>query len=593
MVRFSAGNKPDMRISIHSSGAKPGRGGGTVFGLIFFAVGLLVLWLVARSFGDTVATYRWPPSECTIESAKLEEDPGASDESARFRLLATYRYVAEGRERRSEVVQPGYSGSRHYDAAYELLQAYPAGARVRCYVDPTDPDRAMLRRPALWSGLLFLFPLLFGGLGVFFLIITWRRDRVAGGTARAISKKSRGGGAGCVVLFCLVLLVAGIGLLPLLGRPVLDALLARSWREVPCTILHSSVRSHTGDDSTTYNVEVFYEYEVDGRTYRSSRYRFLGGSSSGYEAKAARVAELPAGRRTVCYVDPKNPARAVLDRSLGAWALLSLIPLTLLAVGVGATMSAVRRGFRVGAERNAGPPVPGGIVFSELEERRSWLPEPKGGARKADVPGYDRLDLEPSVGPWGKLLGITLVALFWNGIVSLFVTDVVGAWRTGRGDGCATLFLVPFVLIGVAFLLAIPYQILALFNPRPRLSLDRSRLRPGEPARLSWRFTGSAGRIRHLKITLEGREEASYRRGTTTHTDRSVFATLVLFDGDRSASIASGEVEVRIPSGSMHTFSGSHNKIIWKLSLAGEIARWPDVGEEFELVVVPEAARRG
>lgn len=581
-----------MQISIHSGGGRPGRVGGTVFGLVFFAAGLLFAWLVATSFAGSLAPYRWPASECTIETARLEENPGASEESQRFRFFASYRYDAQGLERRSDVVRPGYAGSRDFDSARELFETYPVGARVPCSVDPEDPERAMLLRPALWSGLLLLFPLLFCGIGLVILVVTWRRDRPAAGVARAISPKKRGGGAGCLAVFCAVFLIVGVALLPLLGRPVLQALLARSWQEVPCTILYSGVRESTGSDSTTYKVEVFFEYEVDGKAYRSSRHRFLGGSSSGYAAKAAVVAELPVGSRKVCYVDPKNPARAVLDRSLGPWVLLSLIPLALIAVGLGATVSAVRKAFG-GGSRIAGPPTPGGIRFSELEERRSWLPEPKGGARKADAPGYDRLDLEPSVGPWGKLFGVTLIALFWNGIVSLFVTDVVGAWRTGRGDGCATAFLVPFVLIGVAFLLAIPYQILALFNPRPRLSLDRSRLRPGEPARLSWRFTGSAGRIRRLKITLEGREEASYRRGTTTHTDRSVFATLVLFDGDLAATIASGEVEVLIPSGSMHTFSGSHNKIVWKLTVAGEIARWPDVSEEFELVVLPEVARRG
>lgn len=405
---------------------------------------------------------------------------------------------------------------------------------------------------------------------------------------------------GCLGLFFGVFLFAGIGLGWFLIRPVAQAVGARSWREVPCTILESSVKSHDGSDSTTYSVAVLYEYEVDGRLYRSDRYRFLGGSSSGYDGKAEVVAGLPAGSRKVCYVDPKDPSRAVLDRSLGLWMLLALIPLGMVA---GSLWGIV---WSVGAGRGGpgkilvppGGPVPGGVDFSDLEPYRSWLPEPRGAARRSAAGGMatpavsDRLELKPSTGPVAKLVGITFVALFWNGIVSLFLKDVVAGWRHGQGDGCHTLFLVPFVVIGLGLLLSIPYQILALFNPRPRLILDRSRLRPGEPARLSWSFSGAAGRIRRLKISIEGREEASYRQGTSTHTDRSTFATLVLFESDLRGTFASGEIEVSIPSGSMHSFAASNNKILWKLMISGEIARWPDVGEEFDLVVLPEAPRR-
>ncbi len=413
--------------------------------------------------------------------------------------------------------------------------------------------------------------------------------------SRAISRPKQGSGMGCFILFLGVFLLAGIGLAWFLVRPVVQTVGALSWREVPCTILESGVKEHSGSDDTTYSVAVRYEYEVDGRLYRSDRYRFLGGSSSGYEGKAEVVAGLPVGSRQVCYVDPKDPSRAVLNRSFGAWVLLSLIPLGMIAGSLWVIVRSVR--LRSGKSRGTpGPLLPGGVNFADLEPYRSWLPEPHGAARAASGPGGpgdDRMELKPSTGPVGKLVGITCVALFWNGIVSLFLKDVVAGWKSGQGDGCHTAFLVPFVVIGVGLLLAVPYQILALFNPRPHLILDRSRLRPGEAARLSWSFSGAASRISRLKITIEGREEATYRQGTSTHTDRSTFATLVLFDSGLAGTFASGEIEVLIPSGSMHSFAASHNKIVWKLMISGEIARWPDVGEEFDLVVLPEAQRRG
>ncbi len=418
------------------------------------------------------------------------------------------------------------------------------------------------------------------------------------GGLKAISSSRKSEGGGCFALFIVIFLLAGLALLPLLGWPVVQAIKARSWPEVPCTILESSVLSHE-NDGTTYSVKVAYEYEVDGRLYRSNRYRFMTGSSSGYEGKAAVVARLPSGSRSVCYVDPRDPSRAVLDRSLGAWTLLSLIPLGFIAVGVWGAFAGLRSKF--GLPSSGFSPVPGGPGMSSvggaepfLYQTPGWLPEPPGeaGSRFAIAQAGGGIDLEPSAGPIGKFLIITAIALFWNGIVGVFLHEVVRGWSAGHPDGCLTTFLVPFVLIGVALLLGVPYQFLALWNPRPRLHLDRSRLQSGESTRLSWSFQGAAGRIRRLKITLEGREEATYRRGTTTHTDRSTFATLVLLDSDQPASIASGNVSITIPSGSMHSFAGSNNKIVWKLSIAGEIPRWPDVSEEFDLVVLPEAARR-
>jgi hypothetical protein len=38
----------------------------------------------------------------------------------------------------------------------------------------------------------------------------------------------------------------------------------------------------------------------------------------------------------------------------------------------------------------------------------------------------------------------------------------------------------------------------------------------------------------------------------------------------------------------MHSFEASRNKIVWKLTLKGAIAKWPDVSDEFPIVVTPE-----
>ena len=48
-----------------------------------------------------------------------------------------------------------------------------------------------------------------------------------------------------------------------------------------------------------------------------------------------------------------------------------------------------------------------------------------------------------------------------------------------------------------------------------------------------------------------------------------------------------GRTEFVIPANSMHSLHGDNNHIIWSLTLHGDIPRWPDIRETFELLVMP------
>jgi hypothetical protein len=90
-----------------------------------------------------------------------------------------------------------------------------------------------------------------------------------------------------------------------------------------------------------------------------------------------------------------------------------------------------------------------------------------------------------------------------------------------------------------------------------------------------------------LTITLEGQEEATYRRGTDTHTDTEVFASLPLVETRNDWEIPRGSAEVVIPDDTMHSLEADNNKIVWLLKIAGDIPRWPDVDESLPLTVRP------
>jgi hypothetical protein len=197
------------------------------------------------------------------------------------------------------------------------------------------------------------------------------------------------------------------------------------------------------------------------------------------------------------------------------------------------------------------------------------------------------LILKPQVGPGGKVAGAVFFALFWNGIVSVFVWQAWKGWDQGNPDWFLNIFLVPFVLVGLLAVGLVGRFLLALANPRPRLTLTPGSPRLGDDLRLEWRFTGRAGRLSGIHILLEGREEATYQRGTDTITEHEVFATIDLANTQNDWEIPQGAVDLTIPSDTMHSFDADRNKIIWEIKVEGEIVRWPDIDQNFPITIRP------
>ena len=168
----------------------------------------------------------------------------------------------------------------------------------------------------------------------------WFRHKAGedeGSGGKSISHRSRWKDSpGRMALFFSVFLVLGLlFLVPFFVLPAIKVVAARSWTPTDCEILASSVARHAGDDGPTYSVEVRYRYEVDGVLYESERYEFMAGSSSGYESKQRAVDALPVGDTATCYVDPENPAEAVIHRGFTWVYLIALMPLIFIAVGGG------------------------------------------------------------------------------------------------------------------------------------------------------------------------------------------------------------------------------------------------------------------
>ena len=444
----------------------------------------------------------------------------------------------------------------------------------------SDVARTLGATLAVLTFLLMPVLALVAAVGVGGLFLRRRHGSAREPGNRPISDRAgQRGGMGCLVLFFLVFLLMGGGFFyGFFVRPVLGIMAARDWLEVPCTVLSSEVKSHRGDDGTTYSIGMVYTYEFAGREHQSSRYDFMGGSSSGYAGKRAVVDRLPPGTRTMCYVNPDDPADAVLERGYTPDLWFGLIPLVFVAVGLGGTVYSLRRWRR---------PADAASVTTGLPTTAPTLV--KDGTREATAaPGEgETVELKPKLAPWMRLVGTTILALFWNGIVSVFLLQLLQGWRSGRSDWFLTLFMIPFVVVGLGLIVAAGYFLLALFNPRARVLVTPGAVRLGGRLQVEWRFTGRSDVLQQVRVWLEGREEATYRRGTQTSTDRSCFARLDLARVSARGELRTGTGTTALPIGTMHSFASANNKIVWSLRVKGEIEFWPDVDDEYPITVLP------
>lgn len=376
-------------------------------------------------------------------------------------------------------------------------------------------------------------------------------------------------------VFGIFFIVGGAIALPLTVMPWKMHLASAEWERVPCRVLSAEVRSHRGSKGGhTYSVDVSFAYERDGRERRSDNYSFFTGSSSGRSSKEARVREILADPAPTCLVDPADPDNAVFTREIGALAILTLVPLVFVLVG-GVGLLAT---FRASLRAAAAPPAARGPG-----SRIGVPPAPPVRARD----GFH--DLSAAGSPLPLFIVLALFALGWNGVVGV----ALHALATGAFDDAslfAGLFLVPFVLAGIALLGLAAHAFLSLFNPRLRLALSAGRLLPGEEFTLRWAID-RPGRVAKLALTLELRETVvTWGTDHSYQTRTRVLASLPVVETTQAREIARGDRRALIPADADPVVSEPERKIAWHLKVAGEIPKWPDLALDFELPVAPSAA---
>ncbi len=94
----------------------------------------------------------WPKIQGRITSAEVVTVP--SDDSTAFRLALAYQYVIDGATHIGNRIEFGQSRQyRSSKAAEEACAFYPLNSSVIVYVNPDNPEEAVLRRDAPYAAL--------------------------------------------------------------------------------------------------------------------------------------------------------------------------------------------------------------------------------------------------------------------------------------------------------------------------------------------------------------------------------------------------------------------------------------------------------
>lgn len=139
-----------------------------MLGAFLVVAGLLFTGLLWWSYVRAQETRHWPTTDGLVVLSEVISEKPTINSPVHHRAVVRYNYEFGGRKYTGNHVKRVEGGSVHRDKADEIVERYPVGKRVTCYVNPNQPDFAILEH-ATKAGLYTMwFPLLFvvGGGGM-------------------------------------------------------------------------------------------------------------------------------------------------------------------------------------------------------------------------------------------------------------------------------------------------------------------------------------------------------------------------------------------------------------------------------------------
>lgn len=153
------------------------------FGLIFAVAGATMLYfLTIESWSGYISAKNWEKVPCKIISAEVGSHRSSGrrgGSSTSYSIDIEYEYEYQGRQYVSGKYNFISASSSGRDGKYRVVNQYRNMTEPYCFVDPTDPNRAVLNRDLSWSFLFTLFPFPFLAVGLYLMyIVVLRPDKI-------------------------------------------------------------------------------------------------------------------------------------------------------------------------------------------------------------------------------------------------------------------------------------------------------------------------------------------------------------------------------------------------------------------------------
>jgi hypothetical protein len=517
----------------------------------FMIGGGFLTFQAGKNFAGEMAARSWLATPCVITRSQIVE-------RSPYQCTLQYSYEFAGSPFLGQMLYQGYSGSEDYYDAQKIRSRHPIGSASICFVDPTNPHRAVLEQRSLWTGAVVLFPLLFVVVGAGGMYLIWRKPPPAGKSFDARHPKLLMGGF-FAIFFMAGAVAFGSAFLPSIFR----GLAARSWPQVPAVVTQVDVASHTSSGKhgshTYYNVTVLFHYRYKGQFRVSSRYLLVKASSGDYSSQRQIADSLLRQKGTACFVNPVDPDDSVLDRSFGE------------ATAVAGLLSSIFMGI-------------GGLgLFWVLRvahnQHRAKLQKHLSAAQRGPA------ELKPAMSSNLKFSAILVPVIIWNGLISIPVCVIISQWQSGRGEIAPTLFISVFVLVGLGMLVSAIRKSQMLFYPRAVIGVSHHPLCPGQPVELNWEMQGGSDRISRLTLRVAGYRSDKAVIGTSALRKLSPFWSLDLLNATRPAEIQAGHHAFAIPPD--FAPASETDGLLWAILLDADISKPGDLQQEFPFQVTP------
>lgn len=556
--------------------------GCTIFIALFPLFAIVITFLIIGDIWHIFDQRSWEARPCIILESSVRENP----KKPYFTFEVKYQYEYNDETYISKSFRDDHRGSDYYSNVDKLVQKYPVGSETICFVNPNDPQMALLERTSLFNLFFLLIPLSMIFIG--FKLIMWiSHDNSAPSQSVAKTYNKKNKGVFKYIFYTALIILGAIFFYILTIKPIISSYKISSWDRIPCSIIYADIREERDRDSVSHSIYMLYEYELDARKYRSEKIISTFDRMLTLRAMNRKIEMYQSAEILKCYVNPKDPNDAFLSRRITIHPMVGLFALLAFLIGITGIYYLVT-----------------GYCPQGLDPEKPWN-QPWQSSSKTqkenEISSIDNLSkkLSPDHSMRGCFWTAFLSAVFWNGYLwFLILYDI----RVIRGEG----FNMPqfdiitwvFLIIGLLMLIPFIYTLFSLFNPSAELIITPFELTLGTSVRLKWKFSKSCYRIKKLSIKLcvvekiyskSDMPDNNQGKDMKNGPGSKILYEVKIFESSRSHEMQSGQVDFVIPrEEAPHSLYIKDYSISWQIIVHGEIPFFPDLEDSYTLTVMPE-----